>query len=106
MRRRAVNFAMGWSLPSSGYRQPQIRDGGKKKVPEKRDEILIKVLVKLDEQDPFRQSYGREFVEDSIIFSKTFKGVCDRKIEFDAASDTAYFDSELEIWWRKGGFFD
>ena len=104
------NLFIGWSSPSRiHYTPPPIQDGGKLSIRgrESREELLIKFLVELDTKNSFRQNYSNgEFICSSLIIGKTFKSVCDEKLELDGAHSVAYFDEELSLWWREGGYFD
>lgn len=93
---------------SRPYRFPPIVDAGIMPLPEKRADVVKKMLGNLSEtKTVFRQNYSNgEFITSSTIIGKTFADVSDRALDLECAGNSAYFDDKLEIWWRTGGSFD
>jgi hypothetical protein len=110
MRRSKIQKVRGPFLSSYdflGYSAPKIINGGEKPLPETREEVLNKYVPRLEEKDPVSIHYSNgEFISRSLILSKSFYGICNRSLDLESSSFTAFLDEEKKLWWREGGCFD
>lgn len=96
-----------FTAPPRNWREPEVTLGEPKPIPEKRPEIIQKILSKLEAQpEGFRQDYSNgEFISSSLCIAKTFED-CKKVRTLDTNSYTVHFDEANGLYWRHGGFFD
>ena len=102
------NPSFYFTAPSrSGWREPEVKLGEPKPIPESRPEVLAKILAKLEAQpEGFRQDYSNgEFISSSLCIAKTFEA-CKKVRTLDTNSYTVHHDEKNGLFWRHGGFFD
>lgn len=89
---------------------PSVTDGGQRSLPESREDIVSKIMDQLTAsgaKPAIRQEYSNgEFISSSLIVGTSFAAVADRALDLDGAQHVAFFDSDLGLWWRRGGCFD
>jgi len=91
------------------YRIPPVKKGTESPLPESRSDVILKMQNGLGDVAPkaYRQNFSNgEFISSSLIIGITFEAVADRSLDLENASDTAYYDPQLKLWWRRGGCFD
>lgn len=108
-KRRTTRSASSFffTAPSRGYREPEVTLGKPEPIPERRPEILEKILKKLEAQpEGFRQDYSNgEFISSSLCIAKTFEA-CKAVRTLDTSSYTVHYDEKNQLFWRHGGCFD
>jgi len=106
-RRRVPRPPLPFLTGGDVYKPPTVSLGGEQPLPEKREDIVLKMLCALDTSPVYRQDFSNgEFTSNSLIVSKTVAGIGDRSKDLECAGDVAYFDPALKIFWRQGGCFD
>jgi len=93
--------------PGRGSWPPPVTKGPNAPIPEKRPEVLAKIIARLEEKPQgFRFNYSNgEFISSSLCVARTFEDVA--KVEaLDTPDYKAYYDEANKLWWRHGGCFD
>jgi len=96
-----------FTAPSRGYREPTVTLGTEMPIPEKRPEVLAKIVARLEEKpEGFRFNYSNgEFITSSLACARTFEG-CAKVASLDTSDYTVHFDPVTKIYWRNTGCFD
>ena len=104
-RKSTASFFM--TAPVRGWREPPVTLGTPQPIPEKRPEILAKIVAKLEAQpEGFRQDYSNgEFISSSLCIARTFEA-CKAVRTLDTNSYTVHYDEVNKLFWRHGGCFD
>lgn len=88
------------------YREPTVTLGEPKPMPEKRQDVIDRMLSRLAEQGPFLMQFSNgEFVSSSIALARTFEE-CAKVRVLEAPGYTVHHDEKLGVFWRRGGSFD
>lgn len=100
-RRKAARF--GWAGGSRGYREPEVKRGEDLLIPETRQEVLSRIIEKLDKDDPFLQQYSNgEFTSSSLTVAYSFEE-CKKVRVLETPGYTVHKDPILGIFWRRCG---
>ncbi len=95
-----------------GLRPSEVTRGGEKPLPESRPDVVKKMLDRLAQEEQagrkaFRQEFSNgEFTASSLIIGREFTAVANRRMDLECASNEAFYDPKLAIYWRQGGSFD
>lgn len=93
-----------------GWTRPRVRNGGESPLPEKREDVRARMLERLTTPGAaaaIRQDFSNgEFTVSSLIIGESFEAVANRGLDLEVPGDEAFHDTELGVWWRRGGSFD
>jgi len=107
-KKRGRSTGLYFTRPSFGsYREPEVTLGAPQVIPEKRPNVLEKILKRLEEKpEGFRFDYSNgEFTSSSLCIAKTFED-CKNVRTLDTNSYTVHHDEANNLFWRHGGCFD
>lgn len=105
-RKRGMMSGPFWTGGGRGFREPAVTRGEDKPVPERRPEILTKIVKKLDDAGPFLQQYSNgEFTSNSLAVARTLEE-CKAVRVLESPGYQVHYDPVNNLFWRHGGCFD